>query len=369
MSSLLTVNPATHAAPHDRTGVLLVNLGTPDAPTASAVRRYLKEFLADRRVVEIPRLIWWMILNLVILNTRPGPVAKKYASVWMPEGSPLRVYTERQASIVKGALATRLPAALAASVVVEPAMRYGNPSLPTALAKLAQAGCSRIVVLPLYPQYASSTTGSTLARVSEIIATWRTVPALRTVARFHDHPAYIKAMTDAIEAYWMRHGRPDHLLMSFHGLPRFHLDKGDPYHCECLKTARLIRERLGWPKDKVSVAFQSRFGRAEWLKPYTTQTLQSLGKQGLGRLDVCCPGFAADCLETLEEIAEEGRHDFQAAGGGDFHYIPVANDQGPFIEALIAVVMDELSGWIKPTPDAQAVAARVALARERGAPH
>jgi protoporphyrin/coproporphyrin ferrochelatase len=359
--------PFAHDSPL-KTGVILVNLGTPDEATPSAVRRYLKEFLWDSRVVEIPRPVWWLILNGVILNTRPAKVAKKYAGVWMKEGSPLRVYTERQASIVKGALATALPKAHANDVIVVPAMRYGNPSLPAALEKLRAAHCHRILVLPLYPQYASSTTGSTHARVMELLADWRNMPAVRTVKHFHDHPLYIKAIADNIEAYWVKHGRPDKLLMSFHGLPQFHLDQGDPYHCECYKTARLVRERLGWPAEKVIVSFQSRFGRAEWLRPYTTETLEQLGKAGTQRLDVCCPGFAADCLETLEEIADEGAHDFKAAGGGEYRYIPVANDSAPFIQALLAVVRENLAGWLPVEgADREDLSARAERAKVLGA--
>lgn len=347
-----------------KVGVILSNLGTPDEATPSAVRRYLKEFLWDHRVVEIPRPIWWLILNGIILNTRPTKVATKYAGVWMQEGSPLRVYTERQAAIVKGALATSLPKECANDVVVVSAMRYGNPSLRDALKRLREAHCDRILLVPLYPQYASSTTGSTQARVMELLGDSRNLPAIRTVKHFHDHPLYIKAIADNIEAYWMKHGRPDKLLMSFHGLPKFHLDKGDPYHCECYKTARLVRERLGWPAEKVVVAFQSRFGKAEWLKPYTTQTLTELGRSGLKRLDVCCPGFAADCLETLEEIAEEGAHDFKSAGGGEYHYIPVANDSPAFIQALLALVRENLSGWL---PTAEPLVADDPRAREERA--
>jgi protoporphyrin/coproporphyrin ferrochelatase len=364
----MTPEPSFKHSQARRIGVLLVNLGTPDAPTPAAVRRYLKEFLADPRVVEIARPIWWLILNGIILNTRPAKVAKKYAEVWLPEGSPLRVYTERQGSLLRGALKARLQPETVSQLVVEVAMRYGNPSLPAALERLRAQHCDRLLVVPLYPQYASSTTGSTLARVMEILSTYRNMPAVRTVRNFHDDPHYIDAVVRAIEAAWMQQGRPDHLLMSFHGLPRFHLDKGDPYHCECHKTARLVRERLGWPPEKVSVSFQSRFGRAEWLKPYTTETLKDLAKRNFSRLDVCCPGFTADCLETLEEIAVEGREDYQSAGGGEYRYIPLLNDSDAFVHALAMLVQTQVAGWLDAPDTAEQLVERASRARAIGAP-
>jgi ferrochelatase len=341
-------------------GVLLVNLGTPEAPTAGAVRRYLKEFLWDPRVVEIPRPIWWLILNGIILNTRPERVAHKYAQVWLAEGSPLRVYTERQAEGVRRALA----ADDGGPVQVAVAMRYGSPSLAEGLAELKAAHCDRILLLPLYPQYASSTTGSTFARCAELLGQMRNVPALHAIKHFHDDPDYVAALATNLTEYWAQHGTPQRLLLSFHGLPRFHLDQGDPYFCECHKTARLLRERLGWPEDKLLVSFQSRFGKAEWLKPYTSDVLRELGSAKLARLDVCCPGFTADCLETLEEIAVEGRDEFQQAGGGEFRYIPVANDTPAFVEALTRIVRKHLTVWATPATDA---ALREVLAKAQGA--
>jgi ferrochelatase len=345
--------PYAHGTPA-RTGVLLVNLGTPDEPTARAVRRYLKEFLWDPRVVEIPRLAWWLILNGVILNTRPAKSAAKYATVWTQEGSPLRVYLQRQVQLLRGYLGERVKSPLA----VAGACRYGNPSIPAGLAELRAKGCDRILVLPLYPQYAASTTGSTMDAVGMALAGMRNVPAIRTVRHFHDHPAYVKAMAVAVNGYWMKHGRPDRLVMSFHGLPRFSLDKGDPYHCECRKSARLIATELGWNDERTIVTFQSRFGRAKWLEPYTVDTLTELGRKGTGRVDVICPGFAADCLETLEEIAIEVRDAYRAAGGKEFHYIPTANDAPPFIAALTDIALENLQGWVQPDWDDSAAEAQ-----------
>jgi len=331
----------THGTPV-KTGILLVNLGTPDAPTAEAVRPYLKQFLSDPRVVEIPKAVWWLILNGVILNTRPKKSAAKYASVWMPEGSPLRVHTAKQTLMLQGYLSERTKAPF----VVDYAMRYGNPSIPSVLRKLKEQNCQRILVVPMYPQYAASSTGTAFDVVFAELQQMRNTPALRTIKNFHDHPGYIKALANNINEYWMRNGRPEKLVMSFHGLPQFSLDKGDPYHCECHKTGRLLAYELGLKSEQYFVSFQSRFGKAEWIKPYTTTTLKELGKQKTKRVDVVCPGFVADCLETLEEIAMEGKEDFQHAGGGEYHYIPCLNERDDWMHALTDLVMDNLQGWL-----------------------
>jgi protoporphyrin/coproporphyrin ferrochelatase len=352
--------PYAHGT-QSRAGVLLVNLGTPDEPTAKAVRRYLKEFLWDPRVVEIPRAAWWLILNGVILPTRPAKSAAKYASIWTPDGSPLRVYLDRQVQMLRGYLGERVKSPLA----VAGACRYGNPTFAAGLAELRGKGCDRILVLPLYPQYAASTTGSAMDALGAALAGVRNVPAIRTVRHFHDHPAYIKAIARAVNDYWMKHGRPDRLLMSFHGLPRFSLDRGDPYHCECHKSARLIATELGWNDERTIVTFQSRFGRAEWLKPYTGETLAELGRKATGRVDVICPGFAADCLETLEEIAMEGRDTFREAGGKEFHYIPTANDSPAFMAALTTIALENLQGWASSEWDAAAAQAQAAASAQR----
>ncbi|BBI98820.1 ferrochelatase [Ferrigenium kumadai] len=352
----------THGTP-EKTGILLVNLGTPDAPTTPAVRTYLKEFLGDPRVVEMPRAIWWLILNGIILNTRPKKSAAKYASIWLKEGSPLRVYTEKQAALLQGYLGERAQAPF----VVDYAMRYGNPSIPAVLRKLREQNCQRILVVPMYPQYAASTTATVTDIVYGELQKMRNTPALRTIKHFHDHSGYIKALAGNINDYWMKNGRPEKLVMSFHGLPRKSLDQGDPYHCECQKTGRLLAWELGLKPEQYAVTFQSRFGRAEWLQPYTGATLKELGKQKLKRMDIVCPGFVADCLETLEEIAQEGKETFQHAGGGEYHYIPCINDRNDWMHALTDLVIDNLQGWLVK-PDAAELEQGRLRALEMGAP-
>lgn len=336
----------THGTP-EKTGILLVNLGTPDAPTAQAVRPYLKQFLGDPRVVEIPKVLWWLILNGIILNVRPKKSAAKYASVWLAEGSPLRVYTEKQAIMLQGYLGERTQAPFA----VEFAMTYGNPSIPDAMRRLKAQNCQRILVVPLFPQYAASSTAPVFDQVFAELQKMRNMPAIRTVKHFHDDAGYIKSLAANINEYWVKHGRPEKLVMSFHGVPQYTLDKGDPYHCECHKSGRLLAEALGLTREQYVVSFQSRFGRAEWIKPYTTATLLELGRQKTRRVDIVCPGFVGDCLETLEEIAMEGREDFQHAGGGEYHYIPCLNDRDDWMRALTDLVMDNLQGWLN-LPDA-----------------
>lgn len=352
----------SHGAP-EKTAVLLMNLGTPDAPTAKAVKPYLRQFLSDPRVVEIPRLVWWIILNGIILNIRPKKSAAKYASIWMPEGSPLKVNTERQAQQLQNTLNQKLGDNL---VVVDYAMRYGNPSVTSVLAKLKAQNCQHILLLPLYPQYAASATASALDAVYAELLHTRNMPAIRSIKHFHDDAGYIKASAKNISDYWDVNGRPDMLVMSFHGVPQYTLEKGDPYHCECLKTGRLIAEELGLNKDQYKVSFQSRFGKAEWIKPYTTATLIALGQKKTARVDVVCPGFVADCLETLEEIAQEGREDFQHAGGGEYHYIPCLNDQPAWINALANLTLDNLQGWLAKPDKAQLEQSRL-RALEAGA--
>ena len=328
-----------------RTAVLLCNLGTPDAPTAPALRRYLAEFLSDPRVVEIPRVLWLPILHGVILRVRPAKSAKKYASVWMKEGSPLRVWTEKQATLLRGYLGER-----GHRVTVGFAMRYGNPAIASELDRLKAAGATRILVLPLYPQYSGPTTAS----VIDAVATWtqqiRHLPELRFVNRYHDDAGYIAALANSVTEHWQRCGRPERLVMSFHGVPERTLLLGDPYHCECLKTARLLGEKLGLAKGSTSVTFQSRFGKAKWLQPYTEPTLVQLAADGVKRVDVLCPGFAADCLETLEEIAQEARAAFLGAGGSEFNFIPCLNDRHDWIAALADIAIRHMQGWPTTQP-------------------
>ena len=328
-----------HGQP-ERTGVLVVNLGTPESPTAPAVRHYLAEFLADPRVVEIPRALWLPILHGIILRTRPAKSAAKYASIWRPEGSPLAVWTARQAVMLQGYLGER-----GVNVVVRHAMRYGQPGVAQELDELKRAGCTRILVLPMYPQYSGTTTASVMDAVHAWALTQRHLPELRWVKQHHDEPAYIEALAQRVLDHWQREGRGDHLLLSFHGVPQRTLELGDPYHCQCLKTARLLRERLGLPPEAVSLSFQSRFGRAKWLEPSTDATLKSLAKKGVKHLQVFCPGFSADCLETLEEIALEGRQTFLAAGGQRYEAIACLNDHPAWIRALVDITRRHLQGW------------------------
>ncbi len=333
-----------------KVGILLANLGTPDAPTAKALRPYLKQFLMDRRVVEIPRFIWWWILNGIILLIRPKKSAEKYAQVWSQEGSPLLVHAKRQAVLLRGYLGQKVKSPF----VIEVGMSYGNPSMKSAIEKLKAQHCDKILVFPLYPQYAASSTAASLDAVWRTLLRVRNVPAIRSIKHYHDHPAYIAALAKNINEYWMINGKPEKLIMSFHGVPKFHLMKGDPYHCECHKTARLLAEALGLSKEKYEIAFQSRFGKQEWLKPYLANSLEKLGKAKLKRLDVVCPGFSSDCLETLEEIAMEGKVIFQSNGGGDYHYIPALNESDAWIHAMSEIAMENLGGWVSSEWDKQA---------------
>ena len=333
------------------TGILLVNLGTPEAPTPQAVRAYLREFLSDPRVVEIPKPVWWLILNLFILPFRSQASARRYAQIWTRDGSPLKVHTEKQARLLRGYLGERtgnVPA-------VEYAMRYGTPSVAETLARMKAGGCERILVVPLYPQYAASTTATVIDAVGAELARMRTQPALRTISHFHDDGGYIGALTQGVREYWTANGRPDVLLMSFHGVPRYTLDRGDPYHCECHKTARLLAEALQLTPQQYRVTFQSRFGRAEWLQPYTAEVLKTLGTEKTGRVDVICPGFVSDCLETLEEIAIEGKGIFLSAGGREFNAIPCLNESDLWIRALADLTLRHLHGWLESPPAADAL--------------
>jgi protoporphyrin/coproporphyrin ferrochelatase len=332
------------------TAVLLCNLGTPDAPTASALRRYLAEFLSDRRVVEIPRLLWMLILHGIILRVRPAKSARKYASVWTPDGSPLRVWTEKQAKLLQGYLGER-----GHQVVVKYAMRYGNPSIHSILNELKKGGVKNILVLPLYPQYSGPTTASVCDAVFQWGQKTRHLPEFRFVNHYHDDDGYIAALAKRIQDHWQQEGRAEKLVLSFHGVPERTLMLGDPYHCECLKTARLLGEKLGLGKDQMVVTFQSRFGKAKWLQPYTEPTLIALAQQGIKRVDVACPGFTSDCLETLEEIAMEAREAFLHAGGEQFHYIPCLNDQHEWMAALSQIAIKHLQGWDTQTARTDAV--------------
>ncbi len=336
--------PADHPpVASGKVGVLLVNLGTPTAPTPSAVRTYLAEFLSDRRVVEIPRLLWWPILHGIILTVRPRKSAHAYAQVWTPEGSPLAAITMRQAQ----ALSDRLGDA----VMVDWAMRYGQPSIPAQLQKLMDAGCERIVLAPLYPQYCGATTATVMDKAGEALAKMRWQPSLRVMPPYHDEPLHIAALAQDIGAQLdALDFTPEVLLLSFHGMPQRTLALGDPYHCQCLKTARLLTAALdqngSWPGLRIRPTFQSRFGRAKWLEPATDAVLAEEAANGTRRLAVAAPGFAADCLETLEELAIRGREQFTAAGGEQFAALTCLNDGKVGMAMLEALVRRELAGWI-----------------------
>jgi ferrochelatase len=338
-----------HGAP-TALGVLVTNLGTPAAPTAAALRPYLKQFLWDPRVIELPRPLWWAILHFAVLVTRPRASAELYRKVWTAEGSPLLTISKRQVAGLERRLAGRgrLPIRVALG------MRYGRPSIAAALAELAAAGCRRILTLPLYPQYAAATTGSTFDAVFDELKTWRWVPELRTVATYHDEPGYIAALAASIDELWRREGAPDRLVMSFHGMPQRYFENGDPYFCYCQKTARLTAEALGLPAERLLVTFQSRFGREPWLQPYTDETMKALPGRGVRSVDVVCPGFSADCLETLEEIDGLNREFFLHAGGERFRYVPCLNDRDDHLDFLAGLVERHLGGWLEePRPESE----------------
>ncbi len=359
-------SPEPHHDAPECLGVLLVNLGTPDAPTIPAVRRYLAEFLWDPRVVELPRPIWWLILHGVILRARPARSARAYQAVWTPEGSPLFVIAKRQAAAMQTALDARFPG----PVLVTLGMRYGHPSIPSALAQLRAANARRILVLPLYPQYSATTTASTFDAVARELMTWRLLPELRFVNQYHDDRGYIDALAGSIRAYWAEHGEPERLLFSFHGIPQDYFLNGDPYHCQCQKTARLVVEQLHLPKERWLLSFQSRFGLQEWLRPYTDETLKAWATEGVKSVQVISPGFAADCLETIEEISVENRDYFLEAGGQSYGYIPCLNDAPEHIGGLADLVMRHCAGWPESARPAASpdLTNRRERAREMGAP-
>lgn len=341
---------AAHPLPA-RSGVLLVNLGTPDAPTAPAIRRYLRQFLSDRRVVEFPRLLWALLLHAFILPFRPSKLVHAYAKVWTAQGSPLMAISREQ----QAALAHQLGDA----AVVELAMTYGEPSIERAVTALEGQGVRRLLVLPLYPQYSGTTTAAVFDALFDALKRRRWIPELRTIASYHDDDAHLDALAARVRAYWTQHGRGERLLMSFHSIPRQYLEAGDPYFCQCHKTARLLAERLGLAANEWAVSFQSRLGRQPWLQPYTDCVVPQLARQGIRILDVICPGFAADCLETLEEVALRYADDFLAAGGAALRYIPALNADSAQIDALAALCRRHLQGWDAPREDLAARARRI----------
>jgi len=323
-------------------GILLVNLGTPDAPEPSALRRYLKQFLGDPRVVESNRLVWWFALNWVILNIRPKKSAHAYQTVWTDEGSPLMVYSKAQATKLQQLFQDKYDK----PVHIELAMTYGSPSVQAGLEALRDKKCGKIMVLPLYPQYSGSTTAAVSDAVFEVLKTWRRVPDLRILTAYHDEPAYIQALASSVREHWAKHGQAEKLMMSFHGIPKRYFDNGDPYPCHCRKTARLLSEALDLTENQWMISFQSIFGREEWLKPYTAEQLRTWGAEGIKDVDVICPGFAADCLETLEEITVENRGYFLEAGGQDLRYIAALNERDDHMNMLAGLVKRECGSWL-----------------------
>ena len=324
-----------------RIGVLLSNLGTPDKPQRKELRVYLKEFLSDPRVIETPKLIWKVILNGIILNTRPQKSAKNYQKVWTDEGSPLLVILNKQKKLTQDLLGKE-------NLELEFAvgMRYGNPSIEKGLEELREKNCNKIIVLPMYPHYCAATTGSTFDAVTNTMQKWRWVPSLRFISTYHDHPDYIKALANSIQKHWDEHGKPDKILFSYHGIPKKYFTKGDPYHCLCSKTTRLVREQMGLSDEIAMTTFQSRFGPQEWLQPYTDKTVEKLAKDKVEHLQIVAPGFSADCLETIEELDGENREIFEEHGGKKFSYIPCLNDQSDHINLIGALIKNELQGWL-----------------------
>ena len=347
-TALLKAGPATrprvHAdVAHGRIGVLLLNLGTPDGTGFWPMRRYLKEFLSDRRVIEVPRWKWWPILNLIILSVRPGRKGKDYAAIWnndRDEG-PLKTITRSQAQKLQAAFAGE------PRIEVDWAMRYANPTTESRLKALLEKGCDRILLVPLYPQYAAATTATACDQAFRALMKMRWQPAVRVAPSYYDDPAYIDALATAMRRdLGALDFEPEVLIATFHGMPQAYLEKGDPYHCQCQKTSRLLRERLGWPEDKWLTTFQSRFGSDPWLQPYTDETVKRLASEGVKRVALVAPGFSADCLETLEELDKENRHYFEEGGGERFAYLPALNDSEEGMRAIEAVVRRELQGWL-----------------------
>ncbi len=346
MPAFESLPPYEHGLP-ESLGVLLVNLGTPDLPTAAAVRRFLRQFLSDPRVVELPRWLWLPVLHGFILRTRPSATAAAYREIWTEQGSPLLLHSND----IAAAMQEKLSARLSGAVSVGLGMSYGNPSIESALGKMFDQFVTRIVVLPLYPQYSGTTTGTVFEAVTSRLSKRRWIPELRFINHYHDANGYISALVASIRDFWDIQGRGERLLMSFHGLPKQMLLDGDPYHCQCQKTARLVAAELELDDGEWQVSFQSRVGRAEWLRPYTDETLDAWGREKLGKIDVICPGFAVDCLETLEEIAIRGAESFAAAGGGELRYIPALNARDDHIAFLSRTIEKNVAGWPEASPD------------------
>ncbi len=343
-------------------GILVANLGTPGGPDTASVRRFLKQFLWDPRVVEYPRWLWWLILNGIILRIRPSRSAEAYGKIWTDQGSPLMIYSKAIADGIQGRMDAKLPGAAR----VELAMSYGEPPIDEAIDRLLAKGARRLLVLPLYPQYSGTTTASVVDAVARKLGRLRWVPETRFINQYHDEAGYIAALAASIRESWERDGRGDKLLLSFHGVPRSTLLRGDPYHCQCRKTGRLLAERLGLADDEWILSFQSRVGREEWLRPYTDETVERLGREGTARIDVVCPGFATDCLETLEEIAMQNAELFEESGGKSLRYVPALNARDDHVAFLAGLVERHIAGWPTSFDDDAALRQRaLAMGAER----
>mgnify|MGYP001828566944 FL=1 len=355
--------PTTHFAHGraDSTGVLLVNLGTPEAPTTASVRRFLKQFLSDPRVVELPRLLWWLILNGVILRIRPSRSAEAYSKVWTDDGSPLMLYSRQLTDRIRERLEEHAPGFYR----VELGMTYGEPSIAGAIDKLRREGARRVLVLPLYPQYSATTTASVFDAVTKKLRGVRWLPEMRFINQYHDAPGYVDALAASVREFWDEHGRGSHLMLSFHGVPKYTLEGGDPYHCQCQKTGRLLAEKLGLDDGDWTLSFQSRVGRAEWLRPYTDETVERMGRDGVETLDVVCPGFSTDCLETLEEIAMQNAELFEESGGGSLRYIPALNVRDDHVALLTGLVEQHSAGWSNAPDDPAARERALAMGADR----
>ena len=322
-------------------GVLITNLGTPDAPKKKELKVYLNQFLSDPRVIELPKILWQILLKLVILQVRPSKSAEAYKKIWTKNGSPLLDISKRQLEKIKLSLSTSHP-----NMIFEVGMRYGNPSIPNALRNLQKQNLRKLLVLPMYPQYCAATTGSTFDEVTNVLQKWRWIPELRFINQYFEDDKYVQALSNSIASFWKKHSKPQKIIFSYHGIPKKYLLNGDPYHCFCLKTTRLVKEKIGLSDDEIMTTFQSRFGKAEWLQPYTSETLKELPKQGIKDINIISPGFSSDCLETLEELEEENREYFMESGGEQYKYIPCLNDDDEHIDVFVNLIKKNIQGWM-----------------------
>ena len=324
----------------EKIGVLITNLGTPDAPNKKELKVYLNQFLSDPRVIELPKILWQILLKLVILQIRPSKSAEAYKQIWTDKGSPLLDIANRQLNKIQSSFSSKNE-----NIVFEVGMRYGNPSIPDALLKLQKKQVRRLLVLPMYPQYCAATTGSTFDEVTNVLQKWRWIPEMRFINQYFEEKNYIEALSNSIKSFWKKTSKPQKIIFSYHGIPKRYLTNGDPYHCFCLKTTRLVKEYMGLSDDEIMTTFQSRFGREEWLKPYTSETLKELPKQGIKNIHIISPGFSSDCLETLEELEEENKEYFMESGGENYHYIPCLNDHDDHIDVFVNLIKKHTQGW------------------------